>query len=185
MSEFKRGEVYWVKNKLNKETGEKKARPALIISTPEDGDEYADTNVVYLTHNPSVERESNIVIEKTNNGYCEGSVAICGKTFSISGALITEENFYCRLSYEDMERVDKALARRLGLDYLLNSSQGECIPEVKVAVAEPYVYEPYREVTNEPKAQDMKLLEYNMENEIKARFYEEKYNELLAMIMNR
>ena len=186
MSEVKRGEIYWVKNQLTKETGDKKARPALIISTPEDGDPYKDVNIIYLTTNPRDERASNIVIERTNNGQCEGSTALCGKVHFIAEACIWDEDYICRLSYEDMERVDQTLARRMGLDYLAN-----CSKVSEVEVAEPYEYEP--ETNEYPTAPSREKLVYvneekirkNMENEIKARFYEQKYNELLAMIMNR
>lgn len=178
MEQFKRGEIYWVENKLNKETGEKKSRPSLIISTPEEGDPYDDANVVFLTNNPRDDRESNVVIEKTNNGQCEGSTALCGKLFSIAGENIKMENFICRLSYDDMERVDQALARRLGLEYTLKYSQSDNETEV----AEPYEYEPCQGNTEELNSD---LIREIMENEIKANFYEEKYNELLNMILQR
>ena len=93
-----------------------------------------------------------------------------------------------------MERVDQTLARRMGLDYLANMGLDYLANSAKVSeveVEEPYEYEPEpNEYPTEPSRDkrvdvDPELIRENMENEIKARFYEQKYNELLAMIMNR
>ena len=124
MTVIRRGEVYWVLNKLNGESEEKKARPALIISTPEEGDSYEDVNLLYLTTNPRDERESNVEIGRTHNGKCEGSVVLCNKVYFTEGKNIESLNFICRLSEEDMERIDRALAKRMGIAYLQKFMQG-------------------------------------------------------------
>lgn len=170
----RRGEIYFVENKIRKDYEETKThRPALVIAEPEEGDPYENVNVVYLTNHPKIESIKNVVIEKTNNGKCEGSVAICGKHYDILGERFEAENYACRVSEEDMRRIDEALLKSVGLAEVLKSSQ-----ENVLAVAEPYEYEPVQDERIMP---DMEF----MECKIKARFYEQKYNELLAMIMNR
>lgn len=130
-----RGEIYWMPNRLDKGISGHETRPALVIGLPLDGDTYENIRVVYLTRK---EVETNVTIETiiSNSRYgakaqsCEGSIAICDRIFTFRKDEIQDMTAYIgRASDADMERIDEALMKTIGLEYgAVLESREEIVP---------------------------------------------------------
>lgn len=174
-SMVRRGEIYWVENGTMGIVGaEKPSRPGLVIAPPISTSEYDWIKIVFLTRTPKYNEDTNVEISNTSNGKCIGSVALCGAVHTIERSRILPENYVTRLENDDMERIDRALLRAVGLEHLLEEKeeQGE---------------DPRRTGVTQSKAPEKPQTDYReiVRLQTEAEFYKAKYNEILDKILSR
>lgn len=120
--EVRRGDVFWVENKIDYRninpvdpSQGKQYRPALVVSEAEEGDKYRNVNVVFLTQHPTQHLETDVTISKTVAHQVEGSVAICKRIYTIREDKLEEKRHLDRVHKDDMKLIDIALAKATGL----------------------------------------------------------------------
>lgn len=133
--EVKRGQVYWVENKIDYRNVNpvdpskgKKYRPALVIAPAEERDKYRKVNVVYLTQHPAEYLETDVTIHKTVHHKVEGNVAICKRIYTIKESELDIRKYIDTLSTDDMKNVDIALAKATGLRILGDKGTEAILP---------------------------------------------------------
>lgn len=180
----RRGEIHWVKNRFAAGSEQKNDRPAIVVSNDMCNEHSPTIEVVYMTTQPKKNLPTHVCIDSTSNGKCEGSTALCEQIHSISRERLQDNSYVCRLTDEEMERIDEALMISLGLDDYIpgDDEQTERHEEHCEAPDEVEEYEEYEEYDDSELEDAMdKLRHAEMERD----FYKQQYDMLLDKIMNR
>lgn len=121
-----RGEVYWIESKTMEVGAEiKKTRPAVVISNNNTNRFAPLITVAYMTTAPKIDSPSHVVTKGTSYGKCEGSTILCEQINTVSKTRIQVENGYLgRISDEEMDAIDKAIADALALEITENADRG-------------------------------------------------------------
>lgn len=205
--EIKRGEIYWIGGRGNHiEGSEQKAdRPAIIVSN-NTGNKYSPVvEVVYCTNQEKKTLPTHTVLQKVSTGDAEGSTVLCEQVCTVSKNRIYDANSYIgRVSDEDMQRIDKAIAVSLGLDYLYDNCNSKSVQET-ICEAISTVAEQEAEQLNAISGKTVKehinlyrngytmeltpeenSTDENMAREvIEVDFYKEKYDNLLERVFKK
>lgn len=180
----RRGEVHWVRNNHAYGSEMRKDRPAIVVSNNMGNEHSPVIEVVYMTTQPKKDLPTHVFIKSTSNGRCEGSTALCEQIHTIGKERLKENSYVCRLTDDEMDKIDEALMISLGLDDYLpgDDEQPERHEEHCEAPDEVEEYEEYEEYDDSELAETMdKLRHAEMERD----FYKQQYDMLLDKIMNR
>lgn len=159
-----RGEVYWLKTKYEAEGAEmQKTRPCVVVSNNKGNVNSGIVTVALMTSKPKSSLPTHAVIGKTTKGYCEGSTILCEQLRTISQTRIdTDVDYLGRISDEDMDKLDGALAEALAPRHV------ESDYEEEYGVESDQCY-------------DDELAKVVMERD----FYKDKYESLMERIMDK
>lgn len=109
---MKRGEIYLIKSN-GKEVGSeyKGNRPAVIVSNDKNNDKAETVEVVYMTTQPKTDMPTHVFIRSAT----QPSTLICEQVHTVSKLRVGA--MFGKLTKEEMQALDNALAISLGLDF--------------------------------------------------------------------
>lgn len=111
MTQFKRGDMWYVNYSYSVGSEQQAGRPAVIVSNDANNAHSTTLEVVYLTTAPKRCLPTHVEIKSTGRD----SVALCEQVSTVSIERIG--NYKGRATDEEMANIDKAIAISLGLDF--------------------------------------------------------------------
>lgn len=180
-----RGEVYYVKSIMPDTVGseQKAGRPAVIVSNNSNNEHSTTVEICYLTLKDKPPLPTHVFIDK---GTCINSTVLCEQVTTVSTTRLGD--YMCRLSDSVMDKVDRALAISLGIDYLfyiknntdavepaVDTSSGDQIKALKSENSS------LRDMVDslEKKVEELKL------NAKESAMYEKMYNDIVNKLVGR
>lgn len=168
---MKRGEIYFIKSTYKEEGSEQRAdRPAVIVSNNACNESSDVVEVVYMTTRPKTDLPTHVLTRSA----LSPSTILCEQVHSVSKQRVG--TMIGKLTKQELESVDIALAISLGIDFTAAPVMREPTEEeLEKLLQEKLSQQPIQIVTPEPDAQLIKL-------ETERDLYRQLYSELLETI---
>lgn len=174
MSDFYRGELYYVEPYQTAGSEQRAGRPAIIVSNDMNNNYSGIVEVVYLTTQPKTDLPTHVTIRSTGRL----STALCEQITSVSKERFGER--IGELTAEEMQRIDIALAVSLAITDIEPPAEKrpepEKEPEPKPAPAPMFSPAPPQPVTHLEAERHKAYIKAVAERDI----YKQLYEDLLA-----
>lgn len=109
---MKRGEIYFIKSNYREEGSEQRGdRPAVIVSNDKNNENSEVVEIVYMTTRPKTDLPTHVFTRSS----LSPSTLLCEQVYSVSKQRIGE--LIGKLTKEEVQALDTALAISLGLDF--------------------------------------------------------------------
>jgi len=164
MSEYLRGQIYYIESYASTGSEQRAGRPAVIVSNDKNNEHSATVEVVYLTTQPKHDLPTHVVVKGTGRD----SIALCEQIHTVA---VERIGSFCGLcSRIELQNIDIALL--ISLDLTISSPMEKVVEVIKEAPA-----------TNPAEWQEMekKLLA----TEAKLHIVQTMYNDLLQQAISR
>lgn len=129
MSDFYRGELYYVEPYQTTGSEQRAGRPAIIVSNDMNNNYSGTVEVVYLTTQPKTDLPTHVTIRSTGRL----STALCEQITSVSKDRLGER--ICELTKDELQRIDVALAVSLAITDIEPPAEKPPEPEKEPAPA--------------------------------------------------
>ena len=166
----KRGSIYYItqSGEQNQPGVINQGRPAIVVSSDRLNSWARAIEVVFLTSRPKIDHDTHVVIENPeDSGLRFASTVLCEQVYTVNAERVGRK--LGEVPEHIMERIDEALMHSLGLEKYFDESEDE----------------DYEDDSTED---SITISNYSDELErykFEARFYKEKYEEILDTVMNK
>lgn len=176
MSDYRRGDVFYVESFVTTGSEQRPGRPAIIVSN-EKGNQYSNVvEVVYMTTRPKPSLPTHVSIYSSRTP----SIALCEQITTVDKSRIGD--YMCTLTPGELRQVEKAMIASLG--FLYEQPQPAATEQEEPASEEEY--EDYdgdefmEEASTQLQSKIVKLRENLIRERTAARIYKRFYDDVIA-----
>lgn len=169
---MKRGEIYFIRSNYQEEGSEQRSnRPAVIVSNNKINKNSEVVEIVYMTTRPKTDLPTHVFIRSA----LSPSTLLCEQVCSVSKQRIGE--MIGKLTKEEMQELDTALAISLGIDFGAAQVMREPTKEEQEKLLEELNATPAQLFIPEPDIQHIKL---ETERDLYKKFSEDLLEKLIT-----